>query len=150
MPDDQTVLYSLLGVLLILLAVLMYNNQRAKAASTMAPSGSDEDEGDLEDPMLLKFVRHEGSVVGETVARDGDKLILKKAGVFKAVPLAAAAVAGDEVVLEGDIDWDAAKAAGMAWHEANTAGHDPEVTEHLTRSEDVKHPALEATKDEEE
>ncbi len=154
MLDDRTILYSLAGVTLILLAIVYFNNQQAKlvrerGASPDAP-GSDEEEGDIEDAWLLKFVQHEGGVVGETVARDGDQLILKQAGVFKAVPIAQATVHGDEVVLKGDIDWDAAIAAGSAWHASNTKGIDPLVSEHLTKSEDVKNPALDAMKGEEE
>ncbi len=153
MPEQTTILYSLAGVALILLALIWFNNQQMKLEKergTTQPAGSDEEEGDIEDAWLLKFVQHDGDIVGETVARDGDQLILKQAGVFKAVPVAQASVHGDEVVLKGDIDWDAAIEAGTAWHAANTKGHDPLVSEHLTRSEDVKNPALAAMKGEEE
>lgn len=153
MPDDRTVLYTLLGVLFILLAVVVYNNQRARQEQEKGgrpvPTGSDEEEGDGDD-LLLKFVRHDGGIVGETVATHGDRLILKQAGVFKSVPLALASVEGDEVVLEGDIDWQDAIGKGEAWHAAHTKGHDPLVTEQLTRSQDVRKPALEAMKDREE
>ncbi len=109
-----------------------------------------EEEAGIEDAWLLKFVRHEGNIVGETVAREGDHLILKQAGVFKSVPTALASVAGDEVILKGDVDWAAAVALGTQWHEGHTKGHDPLVTEHLTRSEDVRNPALKVLKDRDE
>ncbi len=149
MTEHQTTLYTLLAVLAILVAVLMYNNSRARREADR-PADSAEDERGVDDVWLLKFVRHEGDVVGETVAREGDHLILKQAGVFKTVPTALATVAGDEIVLRGDIDWDAATAEGMRWHEAHTKGHDPLVTEHLTRSEDVRNPALKVLKDRDE
>lgn len=153
MVDDRTVLYTLAGVALILLAIILYNNKKAQQERLDGPPplpASDEEEGDLDDPLLLKFVRHDGHVVGETFARDGDRLILKQAGVYKSVPLAMASVDGDEVELRGDIDWTHAIEEGSAWHQSHTTGHDPLVTENLTRSEDVQKPALEATKDEEE
>lgn len=155
MPSDQTVLYTLLGVALILLALIFYNNFRARqeqerGGAPMPHARSDEEEGDGGEELLLKFARHEGSVVGETVALDGEHLILKQAGVFKSVLVAQASIDGDEVVIEGPVDWKDAIAKGTAWHHAHTTGHDPLVTERLTTSEDVRKPALEAMKGEEE
>ncbi len=152
MTEHQTTLYTLLAVLAILVIVMLYNNSRAKREATdplpRLPE-ADEDHG-IEDAWLLKFVRHGGNIVGETVARDGDLLILKQAGVFKTVPKAMATIAGDEVVLAGDIDWEASIADGTRWHEAHTKGRDVLVTEHLTRSEDVRNPALKVLKDRDE
>ncbi len=141
-----------MAVLAILVLVMLYNNSRAKreASNPMPKLDRQEEERGIEDDWLLKFVRHEGSIVGETFARDGDLLVLKQAGVYKTVPKALATIAGDEVILQGDIDWDAAVADGMRWHEAHTKGHDPLVTEQLTRSEDVRNPALKVLKDRDE
>lgn len=148
--EHQLVLYSLLGVALILVAVVVYNNLRARQEAAEGPPalpGPSSEDGASGDALMLKFVRHRGSVVGETVAHDGGTLILKQAGVFKAVPIAQAEVRGDEVVLTGDIDWDEAVAQGTAWQEDKTSGSDPTVSGDLTRSEDVRKPALEALKD---
>jgi hypothetical protein len=70
--------------------------------------------------------------------------VLKQAGVFRSVPRAQATEKDGEIVLSGGIDWIAAAALGAAWHERNTRGHDPSVTERLTTSDDVRAPALEA------
>ena len=144
----QTQLLTLGGVLVILFAVIVYNNvqaARARGRKPAAPSGASP--GSAVDPLLVKFARHEGSVVGEGIAIDGDRLVLKQAGVFKSVPKAQAEVRGDEVVLTGPIDWDKAIADGAAWHAGHRAAPISEVSGELTRSEDVKSPALEATKD---
>lgn len=144
MALEERQMWALVGVLAILLLVLLYTNRMAKQGPTM-PRGADdgEEERDAE-PFLLKFVHHGGDVVGETVAVDGDWLVLKQAGVFKSVPVDQAEVAGEEVVLHGEVDWDAAIERGQAWRDQKTAGAHPEVSEELTRSEDVRDPALEA------
>jgi hypothetical protein len=146
MASGDTQLYTVAGVLAILFAVIVFNNvaamrARAKAKQAKASGGH---EGPVH-PLLVKFARHDGSIVGETVAIDGERLILKQAGSFKAVPVAQAAVVGDDVVLTGTIDWVAAEAAGSAWHQA-TRKADVGVSGELTKSSDVKSPALESTR----
>ncbi len=145
MLDDQTVTYTLAAVAVLLVGMMVYNQRMAAKEREAGPT---EDVPSTHE-YLVKFARHEGSVVGETVAVHEDRLILKQAGVFKSVALSQAKVVGDEVVLSGDIDWEAAISAGTGWHAAHTRGHDPEVTEQLTRSEDVRKPALEALKERE-
>lgn len=145
MLDDQTVTYTLAAVGLLVVGMVVYNQRMAGREQAAAAT----DDGPSRSDYLVKFARYEGSVVGETVALDGDRLILKQAGVFKSVPVALAKVVGDEVVLTGDIEWSSAIEAGTAWHEAHTQGHDPVVTEHLTRSEDVRKPALAALRERE-
>lgn len=145
MASGDTQLYTVAGVLAILFAVILYNNlsamkARAQARQAKAPGH----EGPVH-PLLVKFARHEGSIVGETVALDGDRLILKQAGTFKAVPVAQAEVKGDDVLLTGLIDWAAAAQAGAAWHES-TRKADVGVSGELTKSSDVKSPALESTR----
>jgi hypothetical protein len=143
MAYEETQLYTVAGVLAILFAVILYNNiaamrARAQARQAKAP----QHEGPVH-PLLVKFARHDGSIVGETVAIDGDRLILKQAGQFKAVPIAQAEVKGDDVVLTGLIDWAAAAKAGSEWH-ASTRKADHGVSGDLTKSSDVKSPALES------
>lgn len=156
MALDNTQLLTLAGVLVILFAVIVYNNvmaarARAKTAGTASTSGaglgSRSTSSAPVDPLLVKFARHEGSIVGESVALDGDRLILKQAGVFKAVPKAQARVEGDDLVLTGAIDWTQAAADGAAWHAGHRAEAVPEVSGTLTRSADVKAPAMASTKD---
>lgn len=145
MLDDQTVTYTLAAVGLLLILMVVYNQ---RMAGRERQAGNKED-GPSRTDLLVKFARHEGSVVGESVAISGDHIILKQANVFKSVSLDHAQLVGDEIVLTGEIDWDAAVVAGDAWRTANTKGHDPLVTEHLTRSEDVRNPALEALQERE-
>lgn len=144
------------AVLVILFAVIVFNNvlaardrlrARGGAASSGGPSASAGGASAPVDPLLVKFARHDGSVVGETVAIAGDRLILKQGGTFKSVPKAQAEVRGDEVVLTGPVDWTQAAADGAAWHAGHRAEPIAEVSGQLTRSEDVKAPALESTKD---
>ncbi len=157
MAFSQDQLLTLAGVLAILFGVIVYNNVMAlrgkgRVAGTAPftppepkPAAAAAD-APMVDPLLVKFAHHEGSVVGETVAIDGDKLILKQAGTFKSVPKAQAEVKSDEVVLTGPIDWTQAEIDGAAWYAAKRSEADPAVSGPLTRSEDVKAPALESTK----
>lgn len=138
-------LLTLGGVLVILFAVIVYNNVQAARARSRSRAASSSGTGDVVHPLLVKFARHEGSVVGETVAIDGENLVLKQAGVFKAVPSRQAEVRDGEVVLTGAIDWPAAEQAGMAWHEARRKA-DAGVSGTMTTSADVKSPALESVR----
>ena len=151
---DQGQLLTLAGVLVILFLVIVVNNVAAMKARAQARTGAAAGKGSSASsssepvhPLLVKFARHEGSVVGETVALDGDNLILKQAGMFKSVPRAQAEVKGEEVIITGHVDWPEAATKGAEWHALHRASAIPEVSGTLTRSEDVKAPALESTRD---
>lgn len=146
MAFDDTQVLTLAAVLAVLFAVIVFNNvaaARARGRDKAATAGAGG--GDVVHPLLVKFARHDGSVVGETVAIDGDHLILKQAGVFKAVPVAQAEVRGDDVVIDGPVDWPAAEQAGTAWHEARRKA-DTGVSGTMTTSADVKSPAMDAVR----
>ncbi|MFA5943006.1 MAG: DUF5749 family beta-barrel protein [Candidatus Thermoplasmatota archaeon] len=148
MALGQTQLLTVAGVLAILFAVIVYNNvaaMRSRIKARQATKGSASSHEGPVHPLLVKFARHEGSVVGETVAIDGERLILKQAGSFKAVPISQAEVKGDDVVLTGLIDWAIAAQAGTAWHES-TRKADAGVSGELTKSSDVKSPAMDAVR----
>ncbi len=132
------------AVLAIILAVMALNARLSHRPG--ANTGSRDENEEMETNLLCKFVHHDGNVVGETVAIHGDQLILKQEGVFKSVPRNQIQEDGDDLLLSGFIQWDAAIQEGNAWHQTNTTGADPAVTTDLTRSEDVKAPALEAFK----
>lgn len=130
-----------LQILLAVLAVLIVVYVVFKRAAANASPAKDEESVS---PLLCKFVSHEGSIVGEVVAIEDETLILKQSGTFKSVPASSAHLHGDEVHLTGEIDWESALAAGAIWKENVTKGVDEQVTAHLTTSDDVRSPALEA------
>lgn len=136
--------YSLVGVVLILVGVMWYNRMASRRPRPSGAGGGAGAGGAAGSGLLLKFVHHEGSVVGESVALDGDRLVLKQGDVFKSVPAAQARDEGREVRLTGDVDWAQAVRDGQAWRARNTVGQDPDVAGRLTRSEDVRAPALDA------
>lgn len=150
---DQGQLLTLAGVLVILFLVIVVNNVAAMRARSRGASGGLRGQAgagtstEPVHPLLVKFARHEGSVVGETVALDGEQLILKQAGMFKSVPRSQAEVQGDEVVITGHVDWPEAATKGAEWHALHRASAIPEVSGTLTRSEDVKAPAMDSTRD---
>ena len=148
-PEERIVLYTLGLVAFLLIVVVSYNNMMAKQARERGPAPKAERDEEDTSSWLCKFALHDGNVVGETLAVDGDRLILKQAGVFKSVRIEQARIEGEEVVLRGDIDWDAAIESGTAWHQANTKGQDDLVSAQLTTSADVRAPALDAMKERE-
>lgn len=135
---------TVLVVLGILLLVILYNNVRAARSRPKGPQAEAGAQMPSVHPLLCKFARHEGSVVGESLALDGDRLILKQAGVFKSVPLGQVREEGGELVVTGSVDWAKAAEEGSAWHAKNRAAVDSAVSGPLTRSEDVKAPAIES------
>ncbi len=129
----------LAGVLIIILSMVGYNHFAGVRAA-----GPKKDDGPSVDPMLSRFVVHDGDVVGEVMAIDEGHLIIKHKGAFRSVPVESAVLKEDEVHIVGDVDWDLAATAGQAWFDGNTKGVDEAVTAQLTTSKDVKKPAREA------
>jgi len=145
MATAQEQLLAAAAVFGIIVLLMVYNQVRP-----VRPRAPGADAGTVEtrpavDPRLARFVTHEGQVVGEVVAVDRDRLVLKHAGGFRAVPASLARESGAELRLEGDVDWREADAAGEAWHAANRSQAPAEVTGGtLTTSADVRNPALES------
>jgi hypothetical protein len=84
------------------------------AAAAAAPSASMAGAG--HDELLLRFVTDAaGTRQGETVAADGDHIILKTPQGFASVPAGRLRPDGAGLRLEGDVDWEAARRAGEAW-----------------------------------
>ncbi len=131
----------LAGVLVIILSMMGYNHFAALRANAGAGK---RDEGPSVNPMLSRFVVHDGNVVGEVMAADEAQLIIKHQGKFRAVDTHLAVLKDDEVHIVGDVDWDAAAKAGEGWFAQNTKGQDDAITAELTTSKDVKKPAMEA------
>jgi hypothetical protein len=105
---SQVELYSILGVLAVLLGVIAYNNVAAARASRAAG-------GPRAQPAWLgKHVHFEGNVLGEVVAEDGGLLVVRRADATLAVPRSAVKAHGLDLSLTG-FDRDAALAAGAAW-----------------------------------
>jgi nitrogen fixation protein FixH len=106
---DAVELYTILGVLAILLGVIVYNNVAAALATrrraAAAPAAS---------PWMGRHVQFEGDVVGEVVAEEGDRLILRRGDRTLAVPRAQVRPQGLDLSL-ASFDRAAAQAEGEAW-----------------------------------
>ena len=102
MLEDRDTLYTLGLVAFLLVAVMSYNNMKAKEEAQRGPAKKDDEEEDAA-RWLSKFAVQGGSVVGETVSIDGDQLVLKQAGFYKLVPLGKAKLHGDEVVIGDEV-----------------------------------------------
>jgi len=98
------------GVLAIVLGGIVYNHLAVARGARPRKSAAR-----TPDTMMGRFVTHRGSVVGEVVGSTTDRLVLRQAGVHKAVPLSQAHWRDGELVLEGDVDWTVAEEDGRAW-----------------------------------
>jgi hypothetical protein len=101
-------LLTVLGVLLVLLGVIVYNNVMAAVATrrrARADSGSS---------WVGRHVHFEGDVVGEVVAEEEGRLLLRKGGQALAVPRAQVRPQGLDLSLRS-FDREAALADGAAW-----------------------------------
>ncbi|MES2155914.1 MAG: DUF5749 family beta-barrel protein [bacterium] len=96
------------GVLAILLGVIVYNNLRAMRPKAKATAP------DVKDPIIGRYVHHEGAVVGQAIAVHGDRVLLKQGNIHKAVPRAQLEPVGDELRLMGTVDWMDAEKEGAA------------------------------------
>jgi hypothetical protein len=106
---DQVDLYTVLGVLAVLLGVILYNSMsalrtRARAASAL-PSST----------WLGKHVQHHGDILGEVVAEEGDKVVLRKGPATMCVPRSLVRPQGLDLGVKGDLDLATALAEGQAW-----------------------------------
>jgi len=100
------------GVLAILLGGIVYNHLAVARAAKPRPKAAARRRPDS---MMGRFVSHRGSVVGEVVGITNDRLVLRQAGMHRAVPLSQVHWRDGEPVLEGDVDWAAADEDGRAW-----------------------------------
>ena len=99
-------------VIVVVLLIRMSTKARSEAAQAVA---TQENPGDR---LVLKFVEDpSGQRVGETVAVEGDELIIKDAQGFLAVPVASVTEAGEGLKLNAPIDEPAARQRGEAWRE---------------------------------
>ncbi len=110
MATSQETILSVVGVLVIVLAVVFYNNVRA-----MRETRSRNPNTVVAQPILQRYVHHEGSVVGQAIAIERDQVLLRQGTVHKVVPLAQLEKSGDDLRLLGTVDWMDAEREGAAW-----------------------------------
>lgn len=108
-------LVTVLGVLLVLLGVIAYNNVMAARATRKGKADA------AAQGWVGRHVHFEGDVVGEVVAEDGDRLLLRKGGQTLAVPRSQVRPQGHDLSLKPPFDSAAALAEGAAWQARDEA-----------------------------
>lgn len=98
-------------------ASLMWNlSRKAKPQAAEAPGAAPSGPGQGPERLLLRFVHDEtGQRKGETVAVDGDNIIVKTPDGFASVPAAQLVDEGGNLKVAGAVDWDAARRVGEEW-----------------------------------
>lgn len=101
-------LFVLVVIMLIRAAGSARKAHEAQAAAEEAPA----------DRLLLRFVEDpQGRRVGETVAVEGDDLVLKDAAGFLVVPVGSVEENGPGLKMKEPLDESAARRKGDAWRE---------------------------------
>jgi hypothetical protein len=108
---DQVQIYTVLGVVAVLLGVILYNawsavRLRVKAAASLPGASAS---------WVGKHVQHQGDILGEVVAEEGDKVVLRKGPATLVVPRALVRPQGLDLGVKGDLDIATALAEGQAW-----------------------------------
>lgn len=61
-----------------------------------------------------KFVKHDGSDIGESIAVENDRIVVKNSGIFMSIPLEKIVTNGENIVV-GDFDREEALKLGKEW-----------------------------------
>jgi hypothetical protein len=117
MALSSTDLLSVAGVVVILVGVMVYNALRAaKARPTGAGPAGGSFGGAVTGPdVLQRYVQHGGAIIGQAVAIEDGRVLLRQGLTHRAVSEAKLERAGNELRLVGDIDLVASEAEGAAW-----------------------------------
>ncbi len=113
---SQTELLTVGGVLGLLFTVIVYNQMRAAKvmraahaeASGIAPAITGK-------PWPGRYLQHEGDILGQVMAVEGETVIVRKGATTLAVPRVQVREQGADLGLMGAFDAAAAERAGEAW-----------------------------------
>jgi hypothetical protein len=113
----QEELVTIGGVLALLFGAILYNNVRAakatralkaaEAGAGAAPAGPK--------PWAGRYLQHEGDVLGQVVAVEGDKVVVRKGAATLAFPKSAVREQGADLGLTGTLDLAAAERDAAGW-----------------------------------
>ncbi len=116
--ENETMMWVALGLAGLATLLMWQLGRGAKAKPTMADAPGGGAAGAGFDHLLLRFVHDaSGERKGETVAVEGDQVIVKNQEAFFQVPANQLEESGAGLKIAGDLDWDAARRAGEAWRE---------------------------------
>jgi hypothetical protein len=106
----QVAIFLAVFVLVVVLLIRMTAQARRSQAQKQAPTEN------AHEKLLLRFVEdQQGLRIGESVAAEGDDLIVKDGKGFLAIPASGVAESGEGLRLTAPIDESAARQRGEAW-----------------------------------
>lgn len=119
MAISQTEILTVAAVLVLLFAVILYNNFRAakatRAAQAAAATSQTAAASAAGKPWVGRYLQHEGDVVGQVVAVEAERVIVRKGATTLAVPRAQVREQGADLGLTGSFDAAAAESEGADW-----------------------------------
>lgn len=117
MALSSTDLLSVAGVVVILVGVMVYNALRAAKARPAAtePAGGIFGGPATGPDVLHRYVQHGGAIIGQAVAVEDGRVLLRQGTTHRAVPGSKLERAGNELRLVGDLDLSASETEGAAW-----------------------------------
>lgn len=119
MAISQTELLTVAAVLVLLFAVILYNNFRAAKATRAVKAAAEQARGGsvapADRPWVGRYLQHEGDVIGQVVAVEGERVIVRKGAATLAVPRSQVREQGADLGLTGSFDAAAAERDGAGW-----------------------------------
>ncbi len=118
MAFSQMELLTVAGVLVLLFGIIVYNNARAAKATralAAAKAGMTPEEMSAPKPWPGRYLQHEGDVLGQVVAVEGERVIVRKGATVLSVPKAQVREQGADLGLTGSFDAAAAEREGASW-----------------------------------
>ncbi|MEK6985974.1 MAG: DUF5749 family beta-barrel protein [Candidatus Thermoplasmatota archaeon] len=116
MALSQTEILTVAGVLVLLFAVILTNNFRAaKATRALKAAQAGADAAPTNKPWLGRYLQHEGDIVGQVVAVEGERVIVRKGTINLAIAKSQVREQGADLGVVGTFDLAAAERDGVGW-----------------------------------
>lgn len=107
-PATTQQLLTAASVMAVLIGVMVYNRLAAARAASPKPTGP-------ASTWVGRHIQHEGDVLGQVLAVEGDKVLVQKGATRLAFPRAALREQGLDLGLMGTPDMAQAERDGAAW-----------------------------------
>lgn len=116
MALSQTEILTVAGVLVLLFAVILTNNFRAaKATRALKVTQASADVAPTNKPWLGRYLQNEGDIVGQVVAVEAERVIVRKGALNLAIAKSQVREQGADLGVVGTLDLAAAEKAGAEW-----------------------------------
>lgn len=116
MALSQTEILTVAGVLVLLFAVILTNNFRAaKATRALKAAQAGADVAPANKPWIGRYLQSEGDIVGQVVAVEAERIIVRKGATNLAIAKSQVREQGADLGVVGTLDLATAERDGAGW-----------------------------------